>query len=421
MKRKFIKALMLVEAVGLIVEINRMPKVQAKTLTNEVAVTSSLQEVGENWKNRVAKISGTPVFSLKFGDKQIYTTSTEERDNLKNQGWDTEGIAFYSYDGSDGSPVYRLSDPVSGNFVYSLSNQVGGYNLNGIAFYVEPEEMNWKEVQLTSDLNSTFIVESGEHIKLNLNGHNITSSNGAGILVKAGGYIEITGDGLVKAVSKDAALRNNGTAVINGGSYENNNNYCIINHGYMRINDADVHHTNRDCGSSLIDTGYYDFNSKNSATGYVAGQNIWSPLLEINNGNFHDGRYIIKNDDNARTYINGGNFYNAQYSVIKSWGTIDILGGTFTGRDNNYGLVSNGTVFENRDIDPGDMNIYGGVFQSSAYLFYPANNGSEQNYGNVTIHAMTVRDVTSVTNSVYNMNGGTIDGIENIVNLGNIQ
>lgn len=356
-------------------------------------------------QSRLPIVSGVPVFELDHDTRKVYTVSAEEKRDLLEQGWKYQGPVFYSSETEGSMPVYRLHDATL-NIVYSLSDSIPGYVLDGPAFYVQKDETAWQTINLESDRDSTIVVHNGQNVIVNLNGHNVLPKYGPAIMVARGGTIIVNGDGNLHAYGSEPAIRNNGSAVLNGGRFENNGNYCVINHGSMIINGGEYTHTDRDCVSSLINTGYQNYYSGNAANGYVAGQNASSPMLTINGGDFHGGRWLLKSDDNGRVYVTGGNFHDAKYSVIKNWATLELLGGTFTARENGepYGLITNGhVVSDGLNIDPGTLDIYGGTFHPGAYIFYPANNsdGAQLVYGDITIYNMDVTGNAPLTNTQW--------------------
>lgn len=376
------------------------------------------------WRSLLPAVSGIPVFELDYAGSKVYTLDAKAKETLIASGWDYKGPVFYSCDAEGAVPVYRLHDPWL-HFIYSLSDSVPGYTLDGPAFLVQNAATTWQTVTLDADKTSTFHVHNGQSVIINLNGHNITPESGPAVLIDKGGTVTINGNGNLTAAGSDPVVRNNGCAVLNGGHYENNGNYCIINHGNMIINGGEYTHSDRDCVSSLIATGYYNYYSCNSGIGYVAGVNISSPMLTINGGNFHGGRWLLKSDDNGRGFINGGNFYDAKYSVIKNWSTLELIGGTYTARENGeaYGLITNGHVQSDGtrgDVDPGALDIYGGTYNPGAFIFYPGNNGDGRSlvYGNITVHKMDVTGNAALINETWpivsNCNYNQILGIENI-------
>jgi hypothetical protein len=88
----------------------------------------------------------TPVYRLEKNGKYFYTISVAERNNAVSQyGYRLEGLVFYAAADSQAGtlkPVYRLSYPSTGGYLYTMSvderNAMTGYGFRseGVAFYV---------------------------------------------------------------------------------------------------------------------------------------------------------------------------------------------------------------------------------------------------------------------------------------------
>ncbi|MCR5032109.1 MAG: hypothetical protein K6A92_04530 [Lachnospiraceae bacterium] len=87
--------------------------------------------------------SDRPVYRLyhRSADYHHYTTSTQERDQLVSQGWEDQGIGWYS---GGSTPLYRLYDPKAkpaGSHHYTMSKEERsqllskGWNDEGIGWY----------------------------------------------------------------------------------------------------------------------------------------------------------------------------------------------------------------------------------------------------------------------------------------------
>ena len=151
-------------------------------------------------------------------------------------------------------------------------------------------------VTLLQDTQEDINISNGKDIVLELNGKKITNSTATHtITVALGGKLTVqdtVGGGIVDNVSHGcAAIWNNGTTVLNGGKYdrsqENDGNsyYVLVNHGKMEINDG-VTVEQKGHYSSMIENGYYSYNSKNPSSGYVPDTNAEYPSLTINGGSF---------------------------------------------------------------------------------------------------------------------------------------
>ena len=210
-----------------------------------------------------------------------------------------------------------------------------------------------------------------------MNGKTLTNVSSDTITVALGATLTITGTGTVDNVTHGkAAIYNNGTVSLNGGSYTrseekgaNKNNsggnscYNILNHGIMTI-EKTVSVTSSGHFSSLIASGYYNFSdTANPRNGYVSGTNHESPVLTINGGTFSGGINTIKNDDNAGLIIEGGSFSNVTQAVVQNNHVAEIHGGSFNA--DGYDVI------ENRHYDgghnTGSITVTDGTFTGKLY------------------------------------------------------
>jgi hypothetical protein len=244
------------------------------------------------------------------------------------------------------------------------------------------EEVN---IKLEEERTTPIVVDDGERVTLDLNGNNITVTNGHAILVNEGGTLTITGTGTVtaKSASYGAIFNNGGTVTVNGGEYIATGWYAIKNLGTMTINDATVGGTLQKQNSSLVANGFYgnESNYPKNGTDKV--------LLTINGGKFThlNTTSTIKGDDWSKTVINDGEFVSKQGFLIQASGTVEVNGGKFTG----YYSVATLYGF-NESAYPGILTITGGDFEAK-YIARADNDGE------LTI---TGGDFTKVTEAVIN-------------------
>ena len=93
--------------------------------------------------------TGTAVYRLfnESDGEHLYIADQGEISYLVDQGWKNEGVAFFSYDGEGGTPVYRVFDPNGLAFTHTYSIDEGevaylvdnGWRNEGEAFYGLPE------------------------------------------------------------------------------------------------------------------------------------------------------------------------------------------------------------------------------------------------------------------------------------------
>ena len=232
-------------------------------------------------------------------------------------------------------------------------------------------------VKLVNNVTEAVTIPADKAITLDLNGKKLTNADGQDtITVALGASLTVTGSGTVDNVTHGkAAIYNNGTVILNGGSYtrsaeastsiedaNGNSYYNILNHGTMTIGkNASV--TSRGSFSSLIANGYYNFSDTNPRSGYVSRTNQETPSLTINGGTFSGGINTIKNDDNATLTVNNGSFSNMTQAAIQNNHVATINGGTFDAKANH--------AIENRHFDgghnTGSVTVTSGTFTGGLY------------------------------------------------------
>ena len=244
------------------------------------------------------------------------------------------------------------------------------------------------EVELLADTKEDITIPAGKKVTLNLNGKTLTNSSSDTITVANGAELTIEGAGTVDNVTHGkAAIFNNGTVVLNGGTYDRsaetgtsasasgeNSYYTIVNHGIMTINEAAKVQTaggvtEKGKYSSLVENGYFSYTSTDSRSGHVEGTNQAEPTLTINGGTFLGGLNTIKNDDGGRIAIKDGNFSNFYQALVQNHNIAKIEGGTFTAAEGSdqttYGVYNCGCA---ANYDIGTLTISGGTFTADYAL-----------------------------------------------------
>ena len=226
-------------------------------------------------------------------------------------------------------------------------------------------------IVLVADTTEDITVANDKDITINLNGKTVKNVTSDTITVALGAKLTIIGTGTVDNVTHGkAAIYNNGTVILNGGSYTRsaeaandtttsggNSYYNILNHGVMTIN-ATVEVKSSGHFSSLIANGYYSYTATDPRSGYVDGTNQAAPQLTINGGTFSGGINTVKNDDGASLVINDGHFSNITQATVQNNNTAEIHGGTFDAAGHD--------AFQNRYYAGGKNN---GVFTITAGQF----------------------------------------------------
>ena len=222
-------------------------------------------------------------------------------------------------------------------------------------------------ITLTENVTESITIPKDKTVTLNLNGNTLTNeANKDTITVALGGTLTIEGAGTVDNISHGrAAVYNNGTVTINGGTYtrseekgtgnpnsDNGNSwYTICNHGVMTVN-AGATVKNKGTFSSVFENGYYSY--------HVEGTNNAAPALTINGGTFEGGKITIKNDDGGILEINNGTFTNAWNRVVYNTNVATINGGSFSCPATNEIAVDSNKLNDN--LNKGVMTITGGTF-----------------------------------------------------------
>ena len=278
------------------------------------------------------------------------------------------------------------------------------------------------EVTLGADITASITIPADKTVTLNLNGKTLTNEDGKDtITVALGGTLTIEGTGTVDNVSHGrAALYNNGTVTINGGTFtrseekgtakpndsaNGNSWYTICNHGVMTVN-AGATVTNTGTFSSVFENGYQNYTGSDARQNYVAGTNNAAPKLTINGGTFEGGKITIKNDDGATLEINNGTFTNTWNRVVFNANEATINGGTFNtteegamavdtmgGSDVNKGLltIAGGTFNGKVTKDAGStVTVSGGTFKKGVDESYIVDGKKLDANGNVVPESITI-------------------------------
>lgn len=233
---------------------------------------------------------------------------------------------------------------------------------------------------LTQDLTGDFTISATAEVIIHLNGHKITNKLGDTFTVNKGSKLIINGNGTVDNITHaKACIYNNGTVVLNGGTYtrslengiskENsggNSYYNILNHGEMTINPG-VEVSQGGHFSSMIANGYFGYGNTDPRSGYVSDTNHQNPSLTINGGTFSGGLNTIKNDDGAKLTIVDGTFTNMSQATVQNHHVTEIKGGTFnTSESAEYVIDNEGHNGAANDL--GQMTISGGTLNGKIYV-----------------------------------------------------
>ncbi len=286
-------------------------------------------------------------------------------------------------------------------------------------------------ITLDRSYSGHLTVKSGENIKLDLNGYTLTNSdNDHTIVVQAGGTLTVIDSSAEKTGKVDninhgkAALVNNGTATLQGGTFDRskeagtlnpygnggNSYYTVANYGTMYIYDGVT--IQQDGTSNGGTRGYYSSLIRNGGQNSTAEMTIYGGL-------FSGGLNTIKNDDYGVLTINSGTFTNIAQAAVLNWNEAEINGGDFTlNEGTGVSAVLNGYIDDT--VDKGQLTITGGTFNGNGGDAVQTMDNGSNGIGTVEISGGTfdgdiwIRNVGTADSTVTISENAVING--NIVN-----
>lgn len=219
-------------------------------------------------------------------------------------------------------------------------------------------------VKMSGGLGESEVINVDKKLTLDMNSAVIVDNEKTPVTVGVNGDLTLSGDGSVECnKNRKPAISNNGKLTIENGNItrtvdeKGNTYYTMVNHGSVTINGG-IFQAPREV-SSMIENGYWDYNSGNEESGYVAGVNAQYPELIVNGGTFINNFYTIKNDDAAKLTINDGMFYG---TILHNGIEMIINGGHFTTIDGFYPLSIRNL---SDDLNPAKTVINGGIFDGN--------------------------------------------------------
>ena len=219
-------------------------------------------------------------------------------------------------------------------------------------------------VVLLKDLTESITIDSGKTITLDLNGNKLTNTAGQHIITN-NGTLTIIGTGTVDNVTHQrAAIVNNGTATLNGGTYtrskensDNNKEDAKGNSFYTILSDNGATMTINE-GVTVTNVGHFSSMIRNGGTSASTSTMI------INGGTFNGGLNAIKNDEAGVLTINGGDFSNTSQFVVMNWHKTTINGGSFKAQPSAEAVLFTAKYAENTAV--GELTIINGTFERSS-------------------------------------------------------
>ncbi len=219
-------------------------------------------------------------------------------------------------------------------------------------------------IKLGADITASITIASGKTITLDLNGHKLTNEAGKHTITN-NGTLTITGTGTVDNVThQHAAIVNNGTATLNGGTYtrskensDNNKEDAKGNSFYTILSDNGATMTINE-GVTVTNVGHFSSMICNGGTSASTSTMI------INGGTFNGGLNAIKNDEAGVLTINGGDFSNTSQFVVMNWHKTTINGGSFKAQSSAEAVLFTAKYAENTAV--GELTIINGTFERSS-------------------------------------------------------
>ena len=216
---------------------------------------------------------------------------------------------------------------------------------------------------LDTNIDGQIVIAAGQSVTLDLNGHNVTSTNEDAIVVNDGATLVINGNGTVEAVGSGVAplYNHRGTVTLNGGKFLKDENkggyYSVLNQGAMTINDATIWMDNTKSSSLLANGAIRNYDDSTE-----------SGAITINGGQFYGGVVNLKNDEGGTATINGGHFIGGEVGTIQNWNKLTINDGAFDTLDGYNGAVVSVSSGEYSHPAAGITEINGGTFTGNYLL-----------------------------------------------------
>ena len=246
-------------------------------------------------------------------------------------------------------------------------------------------------VVLLNDLTESITIDSGKNVTIDLNGHKLTNTDGQHTITNNGTLtITATNGGTVDNVTHQrAAIVNNGTATLNGGTYtrskensDNNKEDAKGNSFYTILSDNGAKMTINE-GVTVTNVGHFSSMIRNGGTS--------ASTMIINGGTFSGGLNAIKNDGAGVLTINGGDFSNTSQFVVMNWHKTTINGGSFKAQSSAEAVLFTAKYAENTAV--GELTIINGTFERSSDTQKMIQDYFDENHkGTAAISGGTFKD-----------------------------
>lgn len=274
-------------------------------------------------------------------------------------------------DGVSAWGALKYSNGVDVIKVYGNTAEDTSMSVDGVSYPTAAEAIeavsDGGTVKMSCGLGAGEVISVNKKLTLDMNSAVVVDNEKCPVEVGLNGELTLTGNGSVECNKHgQAAVSNNGKTIIENGNYtrtvdvKDDSYYTVRNHGEMVIESGVFEAPG--VISSMIENGYYDYNSTNPDLGHVDGVNAAEAKLTINDGTFINGFHTVKNDDGAVTVINGGKFYG---DILQTGKSMTINDGYFYCEDKANVYVRK----INEDLNAGTLNITGGTFIASGVDF----------------------------------------------------
>ena len=242
--------------------------------------------------------------------------------------------------------------------------KIGGTEYNTLQDAINAASDGGNTVVLLKDLTESITIDNNKNVTIDLNGHKLTNTDGQHTITN-NGTLTITGTGTVDNVTHQrAAIVNNGTATLNGGTYtrskensDNNKEDAKGNSFYTILSDNGATMTINE-GVTVTNVGHFSSMIRNGGTSASTSTMI------INGGTFNGGLNAIKNDEAGVLTINGGDFSNTSQFVVMNWHKTTINGGSFKAQPSAEAVLFTAKYAENTAV--GELTIINGTFERSS-------------------------------------------------------
>ena len=269
--------------------------------------------------------------------------------------------------------------------------KIGGAEYDTLQAAIDAASDGKNTVVILKDLTESITIASDKTITIDLNGHTLTNTDGQHTITN-NGTLTIIGTGTVDNVThQHAAIVNNGTATLNGGTYtrskensDNNKEDAKGNSFYTILSDNGATMTINE-GVTVTNVGHFSSMICNGGTSASTSTMI------INGGTFNGGLNAIKNDEAGVLTINGGDFSNTSQFVVMNWHKTTINCGSFKAQSSAEAVLFTAKYAENTAV--GELTIKNGTFERAAdtqkmlEVTYKGENGNVLYTGTAAIYS----------------------------------